>query len=235
MSTAVDKIVAANKKNTKAAKAIKYAEAAAAAAEALGKDVVALSASSALAIKKLCDKLEEEERQAKEKDKTPAPTNPKLLAHNTKVRGIVNKLRAGTHPRTPFAFLQNKVRLPFSKAKPWTKKSILHVGPRAMKSCRSELEKLMAPDTGTNFLFFFGEVEGQGPKGKLKLVFEFESPLGNPKQMKDALLFQCKYSPPMQLRKQGSAEVIDEAAEGDEKDAEGDEDEGKEDAAPAKT
>lgn len=231
VGVAVDKVVQANKKNTKAAKAVKHAESAGAAAEALGKEIVALSSKSANAIKQAATRLEEAEKKKDEKDKDkPLPVNPKLLSHNAKVKSIVNKVRAGTHPRTPFAVLQNKVRQPFNKSKPWTKKTILHVGPRALKSCRSELEKLMLPETSSDFVFFFGEVEGKGPKGKLKLVFEFESPLANSKAMKDALLFQCKYSPPMQLRKQGGTEVVDEDAEGDEKDAEGD-DEGVEDEA----
>ena len=231
VGAAIRKLVAEHKKNKKAAKPVSCAAVAAEAADKLSNEIVALSASSALAIKSLIAKMEDDQKRAAEKKAAGDGPDPKLLAHNSKVRSMLNKLRGGKQPRTPFAFLQCKVRKPYEKSKPWEKKSLMHIGPKALKSCRSELEKLLADQRGGDFVFFFGEVELEGAKGKGKLVFEFESPLANPKQMKDALLFQCRYSPPFQVRKLGSAEVIEEAAEGDENDAEGDDDD--DDAKPA--
>jgi hypothetical protein len=239
-----DKAATDLKKDPKATKALKVAQDASTAAAKLGKEVLALTGPALSALKTLAGKLEEQEKKTKAAAPPAKPAaaphgpiklDPKLATHNGKVKVLVGKLRAGKQPKTPFAFLQNKVKEPYKKGKLWAHKSLVHVGPKAIKSCRSELERLLLPEK--TFAFFFGEVHLQLPdakdkdKDKGKLIFMFETPLADSKKLKDALLFQCGYSPKMLLRT-NKGETVEEAGE-DEEEADKEEAEGGAAAAPA--
>lgn len=148
----------------------------------------------------------------KGESKVQTDTVKKVTAHNARVKKYIRDLRSGNFPSFPFAFAQNKTREPYKKGKPWGAKSLAHVGPKAVKSFKTQFETLLdkAP-----FIFSFGELRySLTGKDAKKLVFMFESPLANPKQLKDALLFQIGFAPPLKLRKD-TGEEIEEAGEGE--------------------
>jgi len=131
----------------------------------------------------------------------------KVLTHNSRVKKSVREVRSGKISSYPFVFAQNKVKEPYKKGRDWGQKSLAHVGPKAIRSFKTQIAKLIGTDA---FMFYFGEVTCKDGK---KLVFNFETPLANPKQLKDALLYQCGFAPTLQLRK--GAEVLDEAGDGE--------------------
>ncbi len=140
-------------------------------------------------------------------DKKAAELKKKVLTHNSRVKKAVREVRSGKVSSYPFVFAQNKVKEPYKKGKEWGQKSLAHVGPKAIRSFKTQIAKLIGTEA---FMFIFGEVSCKDGK---KLVFNCETPMPTPKQLKDALLYQCGYSPTLQLRK--GALVVDEAGDGE--------------------
>ena len=140
-------------------------------------------------------------------DKKAAELKKKVLTHNSRVKKAVREVRSGKVSSYPFVFAQNKVKEPYKKGKEWGQKSLAHVGPKAIRSFKTQIAKLIGTEA---FMFIFGEVSCKDGK---KLVFNCETPMPVPKQLKDALLYQCGYSPTLQLRK--GALVVDEAGDGE--------------------
>lgn len=186
------------------------------AAQALSQQLHKAVEATQAALDKMLAAAEQAEEEAEKKGGAAVKPGAKLMAHNLRVKQLVGKLRAGKYPATLFAFTQANKKEPYAKGKPWNAKSLANVGPKANKSSRSVLAKLVGNE---DFKFFFGEVRLETAEGKDKgkLIFMFESPLPNAKQFKDALMFQCGYCPKLQLRK-NTGEVIDEAGEGEETD-----------------
>lgn len=166
--------------------------------------------------------------EAAEAKKAPAAADPKdkkddaadqkaVLDHNRKVKQWVRAIGTGKHQADglPFCFAQNKVNKAYSKGKPWEHKSLAHVGPKAVKSFQSQFNKLMGDE---GFAFRFGTVRAatnaQGKVVARKLVIDFDSSLANPKQLKDAFMFQIGYAPALVFSKGGKIEA-EEAGEGD--------------------
>lgn len=194
-------------------------------------------------LKTLAEKLEKERKAAaaKAKDdaedpgdaKDAAAINKRILNHNQLVKRAVRELKSGKVKSYPFVFGQNKVYSQYKKGmklEDWKNKSLAHVGKKAVKTFRGPLAKMMATES---LELAFGEVSC--PDGK-KLIFNCESKMPKAKLLKEALVCQLGFAPPLQLRK--GAEVEDEAGEGEDANEPlediADEDEGEEGGVTAK-
>lgn len=149
-----------------------------------------------------------------------AEDKARLASFNGRIKPFLTKLRTGALPELKFAFAQALKREEYKKGKVWKEKSLVLIGPRAGRSSMGELE-LKRGGEGFKPLFgrvFLATAEG---KDKGKLIFEFESPIANIKQFKDAMMFQFGFCPKMKLCKEGGADAIDDEGEGEDTDDQG--------------
>jgi len=134
--------------------------------------------------------------------------NKEVLRFNNLAKKAVRELRAGKVKSIPFFFAAHKIKTPYKKGKDWKEKSLVHMHLRAGPSSRTMLIKAIEFSSP---VCAFGEVRCEDRK---KLIFDCKSPAANVKQLKDALLFQCGFAPPLKVVKGGKVEG-DDAGEGE--------------------
>ena len=144
-----------------------------------------------------------------EGDKKDAKPNKELVRYNNMARKALRELRAGKVKTIPFFFAAHKLKIAYKKgSKTWDNKSLLHIHAKAGPSSRTMLIKLTECPSP---IFGFGEIRCEDRK---KLIFDCTSPAANPKQIKDAMLFQCGWAPPFKVVKGGKVEG-DESGDGE--------------------
>ncbi len=144
-----------------------------------------------------------------EGDKKDAKPNKELARYNNMARKAVRELRSGKIKTIPFFFAANKVKTAYKKgSKTWDNKSLLHIHAKAGPGSRTMLVKLTECPSP---IFAYGEIRCEDRK---KLIFDCTSAAANPKQIKDAMLFQCAWAPPFKVVKGGKVEG-DEAGDGE--------------------
>jgi hypothetical protein len=145
-----------------------------------------------------------------EGDKKDVKPNKDLVRYNNLARKALRELRSGKIKTIPFYFAAHKLKTAFKKgSKTWDNKSLLHIHAKAGPSSRAMLVKLTecpSPIIG------FGEIRCEDRK---KLIFDCASPAANPKQIKDAMLFQCGWAPPFKVVKGGKVEGQEELGDGE--------------------
>jgi hypothetical protein len=128
---------------------------------------------------------------------------------NVMAKKAIRELRAGKVRKVPFVLAQHKIKEPYKKGKPWGKKSLVHLHPKAGNASKNILAKLIELPSP---VWAIGEATCEDRK---KIIFNCTlTPAANIKQLKDALMFQMNYAPPMKVMKGNKVEG-DEAADGE--------------------
>lgn len=169
------------------------------------------------AFAKEVDKIDEELAKGVVSAKAAAkPADPKVAALKKKQverlgglsRKAIRELQSGKANMIPFVFGASKVKVPWKAGKDWTEPCVIYMHPKANKSSRSILSKLLNQGP----VWAIGEARCEDKK---KIIFNCtETPPANIKQLKDALKYQMKgYAPALRVMKGGKVEG-EEASEG---------------------
>lgn len=168
------------------------------------------------AVFKEADKVDEDLAKGVVSKSAAKPADPKTAALKKKQverlgglsRKAIRELQSGKVKTVPFVFGASKVKLPWKAGRDWAEPCVIYMHPKANKSSRSVLAKLLNPSP----LWAIGEARCEDKK---KIIFNCtETPPANIKQLKDALKFQMKgYAPALRVMK-GSVVAGEEAGEG---------------------
>lgn len=123
-------------------------------------------------------------------------------------RKAIRELQSGKVKTIPFVFGACKEKEAWKAGKDWSKPCVIYMHPKANKSSRSILAKLLNPSP----VWAIGEARCEDKK---KIIFNCtETPPANIKQLKDALKYQMKgYAPALRVMKGNKVEG-EEAGEG---------------------
>lgn len=168
------------------------------------------------AVFKEADKIDEDLAKGVVSKSAAKPVDPKTAALKKKQverlgglsRKAIRELQSGKVKTVPFVFGASKVKVPWKAGRDWTEPCVIYMHPKANKSSRSVLAKLLNPSP----VWAIGEARCEDKK---KIIFNCtETPPANIKQLKDALKFQMKgYAPALRVMK-GNVVAGEEAGEG---------------------